>query len=47
MVGEGIADPVKVTRLVIEHAVSAGGTFLTTECAMAEIKKDPPVAPGM
>lgn len=39
MVKIGIIDPVKVTRSAVENAASAGGTILTTECAMAEIPK--------
>lgn len=40
MIATGIVDPVKVTRNAIENASSAGGTLLTMECAMAEIKED-------
>ena len=40
MIVAGIVDPLKVERSAIENAVSAGGTFLTTAVAMAEIKKD-------
>lgn len=34
----GIIDPVKVTRLALENAVSVAGTFLTTECIIAKEK---------
>lgn len=40
MIDAGIVDPLKVSRSAIENAVSAGSTLLTTEVAMAEIKKD-------
>jgi len=36
----GIVDPVKVERGAIENAVSAGGTLLTLDVAMAEVKED-------
>lgn len=37
MVGEGILDPLKVTRNAIINAASSAGTFLTTEVAIADI----------
>lgn len=37
MVAAGIVDPVKVTRLALENAVSAAGILLTTEAAVADI----------
>ncbi len=37
MIGEGIIDPVKVTRGAVENAVSAAAILLTTEAAVAEI----------
>lgn len=40
MIKAGIVDPVKVTRSAIQNACSAGGTLLTMECCMAEIKED-------
>lgn len=36
LAGAGIIDPLKVIRLAIENASSAGGILLTTEVAMAE-----------
>jgi chaperonin GroEL len=36
----GIIDPVKVTRTALERAVSAAAILLTTEVAVAEVKKD-------
>ena len=35
MVESGIIDPVKVTRIALENAVSVAGTMLTTECVIA------------
>ncbi len=43
MIAAGIIDPVKVTRLAVENAVSAAAILLTTEAAVADIpepKKD-------
>lgn len=45
MVKEGIADPLKITRLVIENAASMGGALLTTGCAIP--KKKAPSMPMM
>lgn len=41
MLKEGIVDPTKVARLVIENAASSAGTFLTTEVAIATEEKQP------
>ena len=47
----GIIDPKKVTRIALENAASVAGMLLTTECVLAEEKKDesaaPMGAPGM
>lgn len=47
----GIIDPKKVTRIALENAASIAGMLLTTECVLAEEKKDEPAmpagAPGM
>ena len=32
----GIIDPVKVSRLALEHAVSVAGLFITTECVIVK-----------
>lgn len=40
----GVIDPKKVTRVALENAASIAGMFLTTECVLAEEKKDEPVA---
>lgn len=42
MIKSGIVDPAKVERCAIENAVSAGGTLLTMDCAMAEEAKTLP-----
>jgi chaperonin GroEL len=34
LVNAGVIDPFKVVKLTLEHAVSAAGTLITTECAM-------------
>jgi chaperonin GroEL len=36
MIKAGIIDPVKVARAGVQHAVSASGILLTTECAVAD-----------
>ncbi|MBP5371692.1 MAG: chaperonin GroEL, partial [Bacteroidales bacterium] len=41
----GIIDPKKVTRIALENAASVAGMLLTTECVLAEEKKDEPAAP--
>jgi chaperonin GroEL len=46
MLKAGIVDPVKVTRVGLEHAVSAAAILLTTEVAIADIvEKKEPAAP--
>lgn len=42
----GVIDPAKVTRVALENAASIAGMFLTTECVIAEKKKENP-APAM
>ncbi|MGI6002141.1 MAG: chaperonin GroEL [Lachnospiraceae bacterium] len=44
MVKAGIIDPAKVTRSALQNATSVASTFLTTESAVAEIKKTDPAA---
>ena len=46
MVEGGIIDPTKVTRSALQNATSVASTFLTTECIVADIKKDEPAMPG-
>jgi chaperonin GroEL len=36
MIKAGIIDPVKVARAGVQHAVSAAGILLTSECAIAD-----------
>ena len=48
MIKEGIIDPVRVTRMALENAVSVAAMFLTTEAAIAELpKKEERSAPAM
>lgn len=46
MIEGGIIDPTKVTRSALQNATSVAATFLTTECIVADIKKDEPAMPG-
>lgn len=47
MVIAGIIDPVKVTRLALQNAVSVSGSILTTEALIVdEPEKEKPAAPG-
>ena len=45
MIKAGIIDPVKVERAGVQHAVSAAGILLTTECAIADEPEES--KPGM
>lgn len=53
LIGAGVIDPTKVTRIALENAASIAGMLLTTECVIADKpKKDEPHmhgagAPGM
>lgn len=48
MIKVGIIDPVKVERAAVQHAVSAAGILLTSECAVAdEPEKNKPAMPDM
>lgn len=48
MIKAGIIDPVKVERAGVQHAVSAAGILLTTECAVAdEPEESKPAVPDM
>ncbi|KXJ99120.1 MAG: 60 kDa chaperonin [Parcubacteria bacterium OLB19] len=48
MIKVGIIDPVKVERAGVQHAVSAAGILLTTECAVAdEPEESKPTMPDM
>ena len=47
MVENGIIDPTKVTRSVLQNAASVASTLLTTESIVTDIPTPPaPVAPG-
>ena len=49
LLDSGIIDPVKVTRIALETAVSIAGLLLTTDCLVTEKpkeKEDAPAAPG-
>ena len=51
LLSTGVIDPTKVVRIALQNAASVAGMFLTTECALADIKEDtpamPPMNPGM
>jgi len=47
MIGAGIADPVKVARLAVENAASAGSILLTTGCVIAPKPEKPQNTPQM
>ncbi len=48
MLASGIVDPVKMSRMALENAVSAAAMLLTTEAAIAEIPEPKtPAAPDM
>jgi len=48
LIGAGVIDPTKVTRVALENAASIAGMILTTECVLAEEKeKDKPMMPPM
>jgi chaperonin GroEL len=42
-----IIDPVKVERAGVQHAVSAAGILLTTECAIADEPEEKLAMPDM
>ncbi|MCI6988294.1 MAG: chaperonin GroEL [Campylobacter sp.] len=47
MIEAGIIDPVKVSRVALQNAVSVASLLLTTEATVSEIKEDKPAAPAM
>lgn len=47
MLKKGIVDPLKVTRLALENAVSIAAMFLTTEVAIAELPKKEEKGPAV
>ncbi len=47
LLGAGVIDPTKVTRIALENAASIAGMLLTTECVIADKpKKEEPAMPG-
>ncbi len=49
LVGAGVIDPTKVTRIALQNAASIAGLMVTTECVITDIpEKEPPMpaAPG-
>ena len=47
MFEEGIIDPVKVSRIALQNAVSVASMLLTTEATISDIKEDKPAMPDM
>lgn len=47
VIKEGIVDPVKVTRVALENAISMAAMFLTTDAAIAELPKKEDKIPAM
>ena len=47
LLSTGVIDPTKVVRVALQNAASVAGMFLTTECALADIKEDTPAMPAM
>ncbi|MEM7106854.1 MAG: TCP-1/cpn60 chaperonin family protein, partial [Bacteroidota bacterium] len=45
MIGAGVIDPTKVTRLALENAASIAGLLLTTEAVVADIPEEEKVPP--
>jgi chaperonin GroEL len=47
LIGAGVIDPTKVSRIALENAASIAGMLLTTECVVADKpKKEEPAMPG-
>ena len=47
LLGAGIIDPTKVTRVALENAASIAGMLLTTECVIADKPEPKSAAPAM
>ena len=47
LLSTGVIDPTKVVRVAPQNAASVAGMFLTTECALADIKEEAPAMPAM
>ena len=44
MFAEGIIDPVKVSRIALQNAISVSSLLLTTEATISDVKEDTPAA---
>jgi len=44
LIGAGVIDPTKVSRVALEHAASIASMLLTTECVLADDPEDAPAA---
>jgi chaperonin GroEL len=47
MIKAGIIDPVKVTRIALQNAVSVATMILTTECLVTDLPEKTEKTPGM
>jgi len=47
MIGAGVIDPTKVSRVALENAASIAAMLLTTECVLADEQEEAPAAAGM
>ncbi len=47
LIGAGVIDPTKVSRVALQNAASVASMILTTECILAEEKEDKPAMPAM
>jgi chaperonin GroEL len=47
LIGAGVIDPTKVSRVALQNAASVAGMMLTTECILAEEREDKPSMPQM
>ncbi len=47
MIGAGVIDPTKVSRVALENAASIAAMLLTTECVLADEPEEAPAGAGM
>ncbi|PJJ83829.1 chaperonin GroEL [Mucilaginibacter auburnensis] len=47
LIGAGVIDPTKVSRVALENAASIASMLLTTECVLADDPEDAPAGPPM
>ena len=47
LIGAGVIDPTKVSRVALEHAASIAAMLLTTECVLADEPEDEKAGAGM